>query len=332
MNSANQWKSAILCMLLLSGVGCAGKLEGVPQGDAQAGEAGSGGEGATNGGASAAGGKRSTATAKTSATGGRTAATGGTTSTGGATSTGGISSITFSSCPGTGGPAMVLLPEGYWIDSTEVTRGQYAAWRATITRAIINGQDAANCSWNETFIPDASCMRDRDACQGTNCENHPQVCVDWCDAFAYCKGVGKRLCGKIGGGANAHADYAKASASQWYNACVSGSAANTYPYGKTYNATACNGANYGTALGTHATVAVGSLPSCQASAPYAGVYDLSGNVNEWEDSCDADGQWANCRLRGGYFSYVGDFLVCGLDDSSPRGYANYAIGFRCCAP
>jgi hypothetical protein len=55
-----------------------------------------------------------------------------------------------------------------------------------------------------------------------------QVCVDWCDAHAYCKPVGKRLCGKIGGGPNLYADYASASSSEWYRACSSGGSF-TYP-------------------------------------------------------------------------------------------------------
>lgn len=66
---------------------------------------------------------------------GGTTSNGGGTSTGGNTSNGGDQSAggsgtnggntgrLASSCPGTGGPAMVMLPLGYCIDSTEVTQG-----------------------------------------------------------------------------------------------------------------------------------------------------------------------------------------------------------------
>ena len=58
---------------------------------------------------------------------------------------GGASSsiATTALCPGTGGPAMVKLPEGYCIDSTEVTRAQYAAWLATNPR--LPPKDTGNC-------------------------------------------------------------------------------------------------------------------------------------------------------------------------------------------
>jgi hypothetical protein len=35
---------------------------------------------------------------------------------------------------------------------------------------------------------------------GAGSGNFPITNVDWCDAYAYCAGIGKRLCGKIGGG------------------------------------------------------------------------------------------------------------------------------------
>jgi Sulfatase-modifying factor enzyme 1 len=111
----------------------------------------------------------------------------------------------------------VPIAGGYSIDSTEVTRSQYEAWLGTNPSTI--GQVSA-CSWNTAFTPDANCMGG--ACQGAECVTHPQVCADWCDAYAYCKGVGKRLCGRIGGGPNSWDDYADASTSQWYSACTSG--------------------------------------------------------------------------------------------------------------
>jgi formylglycine-generating enzyme required for sulfatase activity len=220
---------------------------------------------------------------------------------------------------------MVRLPQGYCIDSTEVTRGQYAAWLNGSPTPSTTGQ-ISDCTWNTSFVPDASCMGMSDVCQ-TGCDNHPQVCVDWCDAYAYCQAVGKRLCGKIGGGSVGYNDYVDVSLSQWYNACTS-HGANTYAYGNTYDRQACNDAN-----GVrNTTVAVGTLITCQSSVSgYGGVYDLSGNVYEWEDSCSGTGQSARCRMRSGSFLYGGDAL-CSIDFIDDfRSYGLEYVGLRCCS-
>ena len=147
---------------------------------------------------------------------------------------------------------MVLLssPEPYCIDSTEVTRDHYAAWLAG--SPTTSTQDAW-CTWNTDFTP--TCSWPPTAVGG-----YPQTCVDWCDASAYCKAVGKRLCGKIGGGSNAYADYENPALSQWHHACTSGGQY-AYPYGNTYDPQACNG--YEKGLGTFAIA--GSLSSCQST-------------------------------------------------------------------
>lgn len=162
------------------------------------------------------------------------------------------------------------------------------------------------------------------------CDQVPQVCVDWCDAYAYCKAVGKRLCGKAGGGANGFADYADASASQWYRACTSGEANNIYTYGNTYDAAACVGS------GVAPASAVGSHPRCQSLVEgYGGVSDLTGNVWEWEDSCSGNAGAADlCRRRGGSFGGgIGDGgnQRCDEDSSLARNDSRVNVGFRCCA-
>jgi len=162
--------------------------------------------------------------------------------------------------------------------------------------------------------------------------SHPVVCVDWCDAYAYCKGVGKRLCGSIGGGSNPYEDFADPTASQWYAACSSGGLFD-YPYGDTYDDQACNCGDMG--MGT--SVAVESLPGCQSLLPdYDGVFDMSGNVWEWEDSCQVTdaGPTNSCRARGGsfYSTNTATLVTCGYANAYDRFIHFDRLGFRCCNP
>jgi formylglycine-generating enzyme required for sulfatase activity len=237
----------------------------------------------------------------------------------------GVDGVDPAACPGTGGPGMVRLPRGYCIDRTEVTRSQYETWLAT--NPTTAGQDP-RCDWNTTFTPPGWCAMV--ACQGADCGAHPQACVDWCDAFAYCKAVGKRLCGARSGGPVEYGDgYADASQSQWYNACTSGGV-HAFPYGDTYEKVRCNGSDSGLAM----TAAAGSLAGCQSPAAfYDGVFDLSGNLAEWEDACDgATGAEDKCRLRGGSYDtyYLG--MDCNQDYSVRRGLITQTQGIRCCSP
>jgi formylglycine-generating enzyme required for sulfatase activity len=154
--------------------------------------------------------------------------------------------------------------------------------------------------------------------------------VDWCDAVAYCKWAGKRLCGKIGGGPVARADFADATKSQWHNACSAGGA-KLWPYGSVYSATACNGQGNGAG----APIAVASMATCEGGVP--GVYDMSGNVFEWEDSCanNTMGQGDICPTRGG--SYQSPAVALRCDDGQTfyrdaAGVVGPYVGFRCCGP
>jgi len=82
------------------------------------------------------------------------------------------------------------------------------------------------------------------------------------------------------------------------------------------------------------TSEVGMLEACASSVTgYSGVYDLSGNVWEWEDSCDGYvGSNDYCRVRGGSFNYFENALKCyyGIIVGG-RDWQGYVFGFRCCS-
>jgi formylglycine-generating enzyme required for sulfatase activity len=266
---------------------------------------------------------------------GGSANTGGTNATGGSVGsgcTGNFETIQSSTGLCVAKMAPIRAPsvsDNYSIDVTEVTKGQYDSWLAT--HPALPASTDANCGYLTTY---AEYPTGGSLYTGTDAAHHPVADVDWCDAYAYCQAVGKRLCGAIGGGSVVNfSDSYNATTSQWYRACTSGGP-DTYPYGNTYQATYCDGCDYG----ANQTVAVGSLANCVTSTTgYAGVYDLSGNVWEWEDSCSGTGQDGVCQLRGGSFHY------CSITNSSYNVACAYVfnytrntvfndVGFRCCFP
>ena len=168
---------------------------------------------------------------------------------------------------------------------------------------------------------------------------HPMGCVEWCDAFAYCRGVGKRLCGAIGGGANPLNAWDDPAASQWFNACSSGGLHN-FPYGGNPEQGEIDGYQPKTCADIESApsgpLPVGTFPGCVSQEKgYEGVHDLSGNVWEWEDSCTGPtDQFDYCRTRGGAARDDAYRLRCADDTSSIqfRLFAHFGFGFRCCAP
>lgn len=219
--------------------------------------------------------------------------------------------------------------QDYSIDVTEVTKGQYDLWLAT--NPALPASNDVNCGYVTSYAEQDTTY----VYTGADAAHHPVVYVDWCDAYAYCKAVGKGLCGAIGGGSNPFASYGDATASQWYRACTSGGTY-LYPYGNSYQATDCDGFDYWSDNSvTMQTETVGINSYCVTSATgYAGVYDLSGNVWEWEDSCNGTGQSASCHNRGGSFSnYLtgGAGLTCLFIGTSTRTFVSSSYGFRCCA-
>jgi formylglycine-generating enzyme len=222
------------------------------------------------------------------------------------------------------------------LDETEVTRKSYTDFAA----ANIDGSSQANgCSWNDSFAPDETCMADDAVCSGDDCDQHPQVCVDWCDAAAYCEWRGQRLCGAIGDGALVDFDdgYADPGQSEWMNAC---SAAGQFIFGHGNEGpeTDPQACTYDARLGT--TYPVGTRDDCQSPGrSYKSIRDMSGNVAEWENNCaktattSGDGAGVACRVRGGSFLSPLNELKCAVVPAiaQKRSAVAPTIGFRCCS-
>ncbi|MBI3204207.1 MAG: SUMF1/EgtB/PvdO family nonheme iron enzyme [Myxococcales bacterium] len=269
---------------------------------------GTGGTSGGNGGASGAGG-----------VGGSSGDGGGTGGTGGGP------------CPAGAGPPKVLVhaPNGgpaTCISATEVTYLQYKQF--VDANVPVSGQIAA-CDWNVLYAPtepqvDGTC--NTKPFDSTGSESYPVRCVDWCDAVAYCTWAGARLCGGFGGVALAATDFAASSKSEWFAACVGDGAPKVYPYGDVYGGQTCNGADNA----VNGAITVQGAPGCRGSGEGQAVFDLSGNVAEWESSCSGT-RVATCRIRGGSYKADASGLRCDADRVAPRTAVFADVGFRCCA-
>jgi formylglycine-generating enzyme required for sulfatase activity len=226
--------------------------------------------------------------------------------------------VELDECPEAAGSPMVRAPldvGGFCIDVHETTWAEYGEFLADIAEPPEPPEPPDFCGWNESFEPSEVDGGD---------DALPVVGVDFCDARAYCTWAGKRLCGAIEGGATQFDDFADAKQSQWQAACSRGGM-QVFPYGNSYDAELCNGADSG-----HDGAISAGQSQCEGG--YDGILDLSGNVWEWEDACDGDsGAADNCRLRGGEFSSPEGFLRCDYGDFSvARNFRSQSAGFRCC--
>jgi formylglycine-generating enzyme required for sulfatase activity len=201
----------------------------------------------------------------------------------------------------------------YCIDATEVTNARYLEFIGSGAPPSARPE----CAWKTTYIPTSWPPSDNELLW-------PVATVDWCDADALCTWAGERMCGAIGGGAFS---LDGSDDDEWYVAC-SDNGQLAYPYGSAYVAGVCWDSQPITAT----VAAVASHPGCQGG--FSGIFDMSGNVNEWVDACmTTTGSGDMCvDSGGGKYYFPSDGLSCTSIEFRTRNERHSDLGFRCCAP
>lgn len=211
-------------------------------------------------------------------------------------------------CKGTKGPKGVRVGT-YCVDATEVTGRDYEEFLAA--KAGDTSGQPPECAWNTSFETTFQLRPE-----------YPVRGIDWCDAWAYCAWAGKRLCGHVDGGPVEPSLRANTFADAWFRAC-SADGTRTFPYGDAFDANACNLPD----MNQPGAVPVASLPGCEGG--YPGVFDMTGNLWEWEDSCESAEPFARCAMRGG--SYAANTQgECSFVLSEARNGGS-DVTIRCCS-
>ncbi len=200
----------------------------------------------------------------------------------------------------------------YCIDTTEVTMAHYAAFLAE-KKNDLSGQREI-CKDNTSFEPpgesDTAIIRCADDYFWPDTRpDWPMGCVDFCDADAYCKWAGKRLCGRIGGGASMTAEESiDPKVSEWVHACTQGGKTKL-PYGDTFADGRCIDATRMPKSGADIEEwgVLGdpqkNAPECRGTEPpFDKIYSMSVGLLEWDDSVVGDTpDNATAGLRGGSY-------------------------------
>lgn len=148
---------------------------------------------------------------------------------------------------------------------------------------------------------------------------------DFNKARAACQAAGMRLCRVTRDGSG------QVLSDEWGRFCE-GAANNRFPYGNTFDPTACNGAEYDPVPGgvnEDTAIPTGSLATCQAQDL---ARDMSGNLKEWVDDPRVVSSQTVHTLRGGSFDNFEHASTCDFDATIvPTTYTSEHTGFRCCA-
>jgi len=200
-------------------------------------------------------------------------------------------------------PAEPVGLDAFAIDKFEVTDRDLAAYLRSAGGA---GQSTVPANSTEPRAPNAPGERT----SGAEAFGIPARNVTWHQAAAYCAAIGKRL----------------PSAHEWERAARGGG--RLFPYGDAFQQAACNTLE---APNTpNGPLPAGAMKNCVTPE---GVYDMSGNVDEWTSTSRAEGSsGTGYVLKGGGWDEPGEFRglpfvsVVMAPDQKRR-----EVGFRCAA-
>jgi hypothetical protein len=224
--------------------------------------------------------------------------------------------ITCQPCPKDELRVTTSAGTAYCIDATEVTVAAYAAFLQKAPKPSSVPAVCANS--NPSYMPGTPF--------DTTYPQLPVSGVDWCDAATFCAERGKHLCGRIGARTPLlSTELQDANKSEWYNACA-GVPPHLYPYGDEFDLTRCEAPD-------SFNEAPANVASNECQGGFTGLFDMTGNVAEWEDDCVGTKGGADaCKVRGGSFLDTSSSrLRCASLRSVTRGTNDDpSIGFRCC--
>lgn len=234
------------------------------------------------------------------------------------------------------GPRCVPIPNAFGpafcIDETEVTNAQYLAMMKEIRSDGGTPLATLNSYLAGTQCPALASLSDLDPTGPIpKLTELPVVNVGWCQAIVFCKWAGKHMCGAVGGApvdVSTRAQFS-ATSDEWQIAC-SNQGSQSLPYGQAGACGVCN-SNSDCDAGLDAAAQVRSFGSCVSDG---GVYDLIGNVQEWENGYAFDAAVANryASVRGGAFTQ-GHTTDCAFDHGTDWASAlkgDVFTGIRCC--
>lgn len=233
---------------------------------------------------------------------------------------------------------MIYVPHPEYpfsMDAHEVTGREYLMFLAAKQES--NDKSSKHCSWNESFVPAVGSFEAfTERCTTefnwddwqVNYPERPVVCVDFCDAEAYCEWVGKTLCGPVRPETEPSLVVDDAELGRFFQACSEFGTRN-YAYGEDFDPLACNTKD---AEGGNILQDVGAYSTCEG--PFPGLFDLSGNVAEWILACSTEDPLAEDRacLIGNAAFWIDDAdqLACSAFFRATRTGTSNSIGFRCC--